>query len=131
MADSTVNDTPDGFDNAVTAMREVMRRDNGTGCLARVSLTHRRGEGWQVEAQCWAVGDERESIDVLRTWADALGGELTLSESRVSDYGTHLRRWRQLAANATIAGVAVEIWNHIDIHETPVEQAPEMAAAHA
>ena len=133
MANSTVNNTPDGFDNAVTALREITSRNGDPGQLVSVTLSHDDDEGWLVKAQSRYAFDERERIDVLRAWAQALNGGLELSEEHVNDYGTRKHYWRQLAAKATVAGTAVEIWAHIDHHDITitVEEAPKLVAAHA
>lgn len=133
MANSTVNTTPDGFDNAVTALREVFSCGRDTGQLAEVTLSHSDDEGWLVSAHSTYAFDERERIDTLRGWAHALNGELELSEEHVNDYGTRQYYWRQLTAKATVAGIAVEIWGHIANRRTSstAEQAPELVAAHA
>lgn len=131
MANSTVNNTPDGFDDAVTALREITSRNGDPGQLVNVTLSHDDDEGWLVKAQSRYAFDERERIDVLRAWAHALNGGLELSEEHVNDYGTRKHYWRQLAAKATVAGTAVEIWAHIDHHDLTIEQAPELVAAHA
>ena len=133
MANSTVNNTPDGFDDAVTALREITSRNGDPGQLVHVTLSHDDEVGWLVSAQSVYAFDERERIDVLRAWARALNGGLELSEEHVNDYGTRKHCWRQLAAKGTVSGTAVEIWAHIDHHDIiiTVVEAPELVAAHA
>lgn len=132
MADSTANNTPEGFDNAVTAMRHVMSHVGTVGTLHKISLRLDSVEGWLVEAQSSGSLVEREAIDTLRGWALALNGQMTLSEPKVADYGFEQSHWRSLEVTARIAGVAVEIWDHVDRHTTTgAEQEPELVAAHA
>jgi|SRR2546423_820388 hypothetical protein len=133
MADnSTVNNIPDGFDDAVTVLRQVLSRDADLGQLVYVALSRGRGAGWLVEAQSASFFHEIERIEMLRDWAQALNGELVLSEPHIAHHRSTRFHWRQLTAKATIAGIAVEIWGHVDEHEmTDAEQAPELVAAHA
>jgi hypothetical protein len=130
MANSTVNNAPDGFDDAVTALRQIMRYDGTVGNLCAISLKHSRAEGWQVKAQSSGSRVEREAIDTLCGWARALDGDMTLSDARVTDYGFERSHWRSLTVTATVAGIAVEIWDHVDRYTTTdTESAPELVTA--
>ncbi|MBS2538915.1 hypothetical protein KGQ20_39830 [Catenulispora sp. NF23] len=132
MADSTANSTPDGFEDAVAAMRQMIAHEGDAGRLYKISVTREDSKSWKVEAHSWGGATEIECIYALQNWAQALGGELELSQSQTADYGTCQRHWRSLTVKATVGGAAVEIWDHVDVSTTTTatEQASELVAAH-
>jgi hypothetical protein len=133
MNDNSANSTPDGFEQAIAAMRQVVGNADAIGGLVTVSLTQSHGEGWRVEAQSLGSLYEIEIIDMLRGWAQVLGGELELSEPKVFDSGWDRTHWRKLTAKATVCGAAVEIWDHVDSYTTTDDAGAtsELITAHA
>lgn len=68
--------------------------------------------GWVIDAQL-SNGhmNEAESIDAIRTWANAFGLATRLSDIRE---GTEGRTYRQLSATGALWSLPVTIWTHVD-----------------